>query len=85
MAGEDFVHIRLTKVGAKLGAVGVHTSRLSYHFEPGKTYRVLRAFDWEQVLSQRQVEGEPMFELAPAKKEMTPAADVAEKKTEGEG
>jgi hypothetical protein len=82
MRGEDFVHVRLSAAGEKLAdGAPVHIGGGNYHFtfHPGESQRVTRAFDWVRVLSNEQIDGEPMFELAEP-----PAPAVVVKKTAAE-
>lgn len=70
MAGEDFVHVRLTKAGETFSGGCLHIGGGNYHydFKPGETKRVTRAFDWERVLKNETTpDGEPLFELATGK------------------
>lgn len=70
MAGNDFVMVRLTKVGETLAAGGLlraNSERRAFTFKPGESQRVERSYEWLAVLSRHVTpEGEQLFELAPA-------------------
>ena len=64
-SGADWVNVKLTKFGAELaggGELHVHGGR-NFTFKAGTSQRVTKAFDWEQVLANEFVDGEPLFEL----------------------
>ncbi|HWQ96711.1 MAG TPA: hypothetical protein VN577_19985 [Terriglobales bacterium] len=70
MASEkpDFVAVKLTAFGEELagenGSVLVVSGIRQYEFRRGEVNReITRAFDWEVVLSDRNVDGQPLFEL----------------------
>jgi len=80
-AGSDFVQVRLTELGTKLAegnCVRVHSGPHDFVFKPGEIQRVTRAFDWERVLQNQLIDGQPLFELAPE----TPAKPEKTKKEE---
>lgn len=64
----DFVKVRLSKAGEKFagdaGYVRVIHGAHDFEFKVGEVKDdVTRAFDWEKVLKNEHVDGEPMFEL----------------------
>lgn len=64
--GSDFVQVQLTRFGvqhARGGAVRVIEGHLHEVFEPGKPRRVSRRYDWEMVLRNWRIGGQPLFEL----------------------
>ena len=65
----DFVNVRLTALGVEAaagGTVKVHEGDHSFYFTPGEEKRVTRAFDWERVLRNQHLNGNPLFEIVPA-------------------
>lgn len=66
MAGEDFVHVKLSKKGEEMAGGGelVVCNHLTWRFRAGQAQRVPRAFDWNQVLSKEMIGGEPLFEIS---------------------
>jgi hypothetical protein len=75
MSKDDFVNVRLTKLGEELskGQMQIHEGNRSFYFKPGEAQRVTRAFDWERVLKTQHHNGHPLFEIADA-----PAASADE-------
>ena len=69
MAGEDFVHVKLSAAGEKLagegGTVQIANGRSHFTFKSGEAQRIARAYDWNHFLQHERVGGEPLFEIAP--------------------
>jgi hypothetical protein len=66
MAGEDFVEVKLTAHGEKIanGApIAVCDGGRHFQVAPGSTLRVTRSFDWERILKDHRIDGEPLFDL----------------------
>ena len=74
MAGEDFVHVKLSAAGKKMageaGVLRLVVGRGHFLFKGDEVLRVTRAYEWEVLLKDETFQGEPMFELAEQ-----PAAD----------
>ncbi len=70
MAGNDFVQVQLTERGEQVAGgapLRLSNGRRTFLFEPGKTLRVERSYEWLAVLSQHAThDGEALFELVPA-------------------
>jgi len=68
MAGEDFVHVKLSAAGKKMageaGALRLVVGRGHFFFQGDEVLRVTRAYEWEVLLKNETFQGEPMFELA---------------------
>lgn len=61
----DFVEVKLSAAGERAagGKITLVGPRYHFTFEPGVAQRVSKAYDWEVVLRNELVDGEPMFEL----------------------
>jgi hypothetical protein len=81
MAGEDYVHVKLSAAGERLagegGTIQLATGRSYFKFKVGEPQRVTRAYEWEVVLRNERYEGEPIFIVA---EEGPQPAQVEEKK-----
>lgn len=68
MAGEDFVHVKLSAAGEKLAGEGKQVrllhGRAHFLFTVGQSQRVTRAYEWNVLLRNEVFEGEPIFEIA---------------------
>jgi hypothetical protein len=65
MAGEDFVEIKLTLHGEKIAGgtkLEVCDGGRHFVFTPGGTVKVTRSFEWERILKDHKIDGEPLFE-----------------------
>ena len=69
MAGEDFVHVRMSAAGERMAGEGKRIQlvrgRRSFIFVAGEVQRVERNYEWVILLSDRKHEGELIFEIAP--------------------
>ena len=76
-AREDYVLVQLTAAGVaavgERGAITIQNRHVHYVFTPGTPVEVVKRYEWTQVLSSQQVNGEPLFELV----EETGASDQA--------
>lgn len=69
---KDWVDVQLSPFGEQYlkqtggGPLRVHEGSFEFAFEPGKPQRVTRAFDWQRVLKQQHIGGNPLFVIAPA-------------------
>lgn len=66
MAGEDFVHVKLTTAGVAIadgGNIVIAGSSYDFTFAPDAAQRVTRS-DWERFLQHETLNGETLFELA---------------------
>ena len=84
MAGEDYVHIRLSPAGEKLagkgGQVQIVAGRCSFIFKVGVSQRVTSAYEWNKVLKNRCYQGQPIFEVTAAPTANEPAAPTLPQK-----
>lgn len=68
MAGEDFVHVRLSADGERMAGAGkqvrIVRGRGHFLFKVGEAQRVTRAYEWNVLLRHDRFEGRPVFELA---------------------
>src|SRR5690242_19564453 len=69
MAGEDFVHVRLTAAGEQLAGKGSYVricaGRCDFTFKVGETQRVTRAYESNKILRHEQHKGQPFFQIVP--------------------
>ena len=81
MAGEDFVHVRLSPAGEKMagngGQVRITKAHCSFLFKAGQSQRITRAYDWNCVLKDHQFEGQPIFEETAAPTDNEPAGPAS--------
>ena len=81
MAGEDFVHVRLTAAGEQMAGAGgyvrIAAGSCDFTFRPGQTQRVTRAFDWNKILRDERFNGQPVFEIVATPENEEPATDSA--------
>lgn len=70
MAGEDFVHIKLSAAGERLAGEGKRVQlahgRRHFDFTVGEPQRIDRSYEWGVLLRNEKHEGEAIFEIAPA-------------------
>lgn len=78
MAGEDFVHIRLSPAGEKMagkgGQIQIVAGRGSFIFKIGVSQRVTSGYEWNKLLKNRSYQGQPIFEVTAAPTANEPAA-----------
>lgn len=81
MAGEDFVHTRLTVAGEQLagkgGYVHIVAGRCEFTFKVGSTQRVTRNYEWNKILKTETYKGQPVFEIVPNAENEAPAQPAA--------
>ncbi len=80
--GDDWVQVRLSEFGERYtagAAVHVHEGQHEFSFHPGEPQRVTRAFDWERILKNVTIAGNPLFEIAPAPAKEPPLKQMLEK------
>jgi hypothetical protein len=88
MAGEDFVHVRLSPAGEKMagkgGVVRITKGRCSFEFKVGVSQRVTSAYEWNTLLKSVRFQGEPVFEETTAPTSDEPAGAGFDSKKENE-
>lgn len=78
MAGEDFVYVQLSSTAQKAGRARVTAGRCDLIFTAGEPpQRLTRAYEWDVILSHQRFEGQPMFELVPARPAASAIVPVA--------
>jgi hypothetical protein len=76
MAGEDFVHARLTAAGEQMAGKGAYVriavGRCDFTFKPGQTKRITKAYEWP-LLKSESYKGQPIFEIVLTPENEAPA------------